>query len=238
MTLLELGIISQILLTIITFTGISISLYLSVKALREVQADRRQRQNPHLAFEIGGARFPVEFIKAGYTIPGIRPDFAKKFFNDLPDDAESVRIKNRVLGDGNIEFIYYGHLNNYGLGPALETKITWVAEKVKIGAETFVIDEMKLQEPRYNLRLNTMPPKHQHIQPGDATEFGGLPVFIQKDTEKKVTEVNGVLVIRCKDVSRREHTALQDFYLKTGYKDSQPWVHVTFLGIRSASEED
>jgi len=51
--------IAQIILPIITLIGIIVSMWLSVKALREVQTDRRLRQMPHLAFEPGGWVCPI-----------------------------------------------------------------------------------------------------------------------------------------------------------------------------------
>jgi len=68
LTLQEWNAIAQVVLTAITFIGIVVSIFLSVRALREVQADRRQRQRPHIAFEGGGIRLPVEFVKAGRAI--------------------------------------------------------------------------------------------------------------------------------------------------------------------------
>ena len=71
LTLQEWSAIAQVVLSAIRFVGIVLSIFLSVRTLREVQADRRQRQRPHLAFEGGGIRLLVEFVKAGSAIPGV-----------------------------------------------------------------------------------------------------------------------------------------------------------------------
>ena len=117
------GVLAQLILTMITLIGIVTSLFISVRALREVQEDRKQRQRPHLAFEPGGLQIHIEFVKAGKAIPGINPDYVARIFADFPDDAESVRIKNRQKDNRTLDLVFYGQLRNYGLGPALETHV-------------------------------------------------------------------------------------------------------------------
>ena len=220
--------IAQILLTIITFIGIVISLWLSVKALREVQTDRKLRQRPHLAFELGGNILPVEFEKAGRYIPGIDPEYVEKAFPNLPDDAESVRLKGIKNKVGYIEILSYGKLKNYGTGPALSTEVTWVPQEIWFGSKKFVLDNKKLLEPLYRKELNRMPLSPNHILPGEKSDLSRLPTFIEKDFEKKVTRVNGVLEIECEDVFEEKHIINQEFNLSTNYKSEKPWIIVTF----------
>ena len=236
-TLQEWSAITQVVLTAITFVGIVVSIFLSVRALREVQADRRQRQRPHLAFEGGGIRLSVEFVKAGRAIPGVNPKYVASVFNDLPPDAESVRIKHRQREDGSIEPIFYGHLKNYGLGPALEARVTWIPETVMVGSETFKLDSAKLNEPRYSQQLNSMPAWRQHILPGEDSQLTRLLTFIEKDVEKKISQVEGVLEISCQDVFGLHHIRHQDFYIRTGYSEATPYVHITFLRLRERRAE-
>lgn len=91
--------LAQIVLTIITTVGIIASIWLSVRSLREVQMDRQLRQTPHLAFERGGNVVPVQFARAGKTIPGINPVYVEKMFPHLPVDAEAIRIRHEQNPD-------------------------------------------------------------------------------------------------------------------------------------------
>lgn len=231
LNLSEYALLAQILLTIITFMGIIASIWLSVRALREVQTDRKLRQMPHLAFEIGGYRLHIEFQKAGKTIPGISPKYVEKMFSNLPDDAESVRMKYREHEDGIIEPQFFGRLKNYGSGPALLTEVTWIPKKIWVGSEKFIIDDTKLSEPLYQRKLNRMPSCPSHILPGEQARLSRLPTFIEKDFQKKVTKTEGIIEIECEDAFREKHVIHQEFYLFTGYKSDKAWVHVTFSDL-------
>lgn len=224
----EYGVLAQILVSIVSLVGIVTSMWLSIKALREVQTDRKLRQRPYLGFEIGGYDIPVEFRKAGKTIPGIDPDFVKKVFSDMPDDAESIRLRQKENKDGSVEMLFYGQLRNYGLGPALTATVTWVPREIWRGSEKFALDEERLQEPQYQEILNCMPSVPSHILPGKEARLSRLPTFIEKDYEKKISRVEGVLRIECKDVFEEKHAVTQTFYLFTYYMADQPYIHVTF----------
>ena len=230
--------IAQIVLTTITFIGILVSIYLSTKALREVQKDRRIRQRPYLQFEPGGIGLPIEFLKTGKSILGINPEYAQKVLKDMPDDAESIFIKKRKDANGESSLIYYGHLKNYGPGPALSTRVTWIPEEVWIGSEKFQIDIRKLSEPVYGEELNTIPSSPSHIMPGGEASFVRLPTFIAKDFEKKITKVEGNFRISCEDIFGEKHSFIQEFYIFTEYRDKdQPNVHITFSDFIGAESE-
>jgi len=226
--LTEYSMLAEILLSIISFVGIVTSIWLSIKALREVQVDRKLRQRPYLGFEIGGFDVPVEFRKAGKTIPGIDPDFVKKVFSHIPDDAESIRPKHKENKDGSVELLFYGQLKNYGLGPALTTTVTWVPKEVWRGSEKIVLDKEKSSEPQYQEILNCMPSVPSHIIPEKDARLSRLPTFIEKDYRKEITRAEGVLRIDSKDVFKEKHTVTQAFYLFTYYRSDHPYVHVTF----------
>jgi len=227
LTLMEWSAIAQITIAVLTVVGVLASLYMSIRALKEIREDRLIRQKPHLAFEGGGYRLLVEFVKAGGCVPGIDPDFAKEVFSNLPEDAESIHLRS---GKNNRP-IFYGDLRNFGLGPALETEVTWVPISVRIGSETFMIDGAKLDEPVYSKPLNTLPACPQHILPGGGAELSRLPTFIDKDFEKKISEVEGVLEIKCQDVFGNSHNTQQKFWMGTNYKAEEPSVHVTFMEV-------
>jgi hypothetical protein len=153
-TLAKSSDVAQLLIALFAVVGVLASLYISRKALRELQADRHQRQKPHLAFVPGGGDYPVEFVKAGKSIPGIDPKSVAQVFPELPDDAESVRLIGRMS---------VGKLRNYGLGPALGTHVTWTPKQVWFGNEKFEFDKTKLSEPVYCSQLNDMPSCPEHI---------------------------------------------------------------------------
>lgn len=228
LTLIEWSALAQVILTIVTAIGIIVSLYMSRKTLREIQTDRLLKQKPHLAFEGGGMRMTVEFLKKGKGIPGVNSEYAKMMFSNLPDNAESVRLKDKTKENGQSRLLHYGRLRNFGLGPALEARVTWVPVRIKIGSETFQIDNGKRDEPRYRRELNEMPAIPEHIFPGSESVLSRLPTFIEKDFEKKISEVDGVLEITCEDVFGKTHTTHQNFYIKTNYTGENPYVHVTF----------
>lgn len=228
MDLAEFSMVAQIVLSIISFVGIVTSIWLSVRALREVQTDRKLRQRPYLGFEIGGYEIPIEFQKAGKTIPGIDPDFVKKMFPDIPEDAESVRIGSKKNKQGDPEMIFYGQLRNYGLGPALSTTVTWVPEEIWIGSEKASLNNQERLKPQYQEALNCMPSVPSHILPGKDAGLARLPTFIEKDYRKEITRVDGFLKIECKDIFGEKHSAAQAFYLFTYYSSDQRRIHVTY----------
>jgi hypothetical protein len=226
LTIQEWASVAQVMATLVTFIGVLGSLWLSVKALREVQTDRKLRQRPHLAFETGGWKLPVEFVMAGKRIPGVNPAYVEQAFASLPNNAESIRLLDRKSQSGKP--IFYGQLKNFGSGPALLTHITWIPKVVWIGSEKFVLDDKKLSEPLYSGPLNRIPSCPSHIAPSAEAELSRLPTFIEKDFEKKITRVEGNLLIECQDVFAETLSIRQKFYLFTNYKENPPSVHITF----------
>ncbi len=228
MSLADIGTLAQIVLSAITFVGIVVSIWLSIRALREVQIDRKLRQQPYLGFEIGGYDISVEFQKAGRTIPGIDPEFVKKMFPDVPEDAESIRMKQRGTEEEGFEMVFYGQLRNYGLGPALSTTVTWMPDEVWMGSERISLKGRRPVEAQYQEMLNCMPSVPSHILPGKEATLARLPTFVEKDFKKRITRVEGVLRIECRDVFGEKHLVRQAFYLFTQYAVDQPHIHVTF----------
>jgi len=200
-------------------------MWLSVRALREVQKDRKVRQMPHLAFDVGGGSYPIEFVKVGRAVLGIDRECAEEVFSDIPEDAESIDLKS---GPGGKIIFEYGKLRNYGLGTALSTEVTWVPQKIQIGSEIFMIEKDKLLEPRYRKELNCIPSSPSHILPGEVATFVRLPTFIQKDYEKKIKEIEGILSIKCEDIFGDKHITNQEFIIFTDYLSDKPNIHITF----------
>lgn len=224
--------VAQMVLPLITLVGIVISMWLSVKALREVQTDRKLRQKPHLAFDVGGGAYKIEFKKSGKAVLGIDPRYAQEVFKDIPQDAESVSL---MTGKGGEIIQKYGKLKNYGMGPALSTEVFWIPRKVQVGAEVFEITEEKLLEPQYSRELNCIPASPSHIPASETAEFFRLPTFIQKDFEKKIKGVEGILEMRCEDIFGGSHTTYQEFFIFTDYKSDDPNIHITFGDVLKAS---
>lgn len=224
--------LAQILVPIIAFVGIAVSMWLSVKALREVQIDRRLRQMPHLAFDYGGQHLPIEFRKIGRRVLGINPRYAEGLFRNQPENAESIGLKSEPSEGGRSEVMRrYGTLRNYGLGTAFSAEVTWIARRVRIGSEEFDIDSKKSLEPQYSEELNCIPASPSHILPGEVAEFVRLPTFIHKDFEKKISEVEGTLLIECEDLYGGEHITNQGFFLFTHYGSESPAIHITFTDL-------
>jgi hypothetical protein len=76
--------------TLITFVGIVASLYVSVRAIREVTRDRELRHKPYLAFEPGAESLPIEFVRQGRAVPGVDRAYAERALSNIPGDAESA----------------------------------------------------------------------------------------------------------------------------------------------------
>lgn len=242
LTLEQWSQLAPLAIALVAFLGIGTSMWMSVRALREVEKDRYLRYKPYLAFAPGGRIVPVEFVRQGRAVPGVDRRYAEQALANIPKDTESVAIKHeqvKVTEEGRelVRPVFYGRLKNYGVGPALVTNVRWVPEEITIGAESFEIDECKLREPVYSLELNTMPASPQHIESNGEAELTRLPTFIAKDVDKKVTVVVGRLTITCKDIFGRDHLAIQKFRIGTEYSREQPHLLFTFGDILHHAED-
>ena len=222
LTLTDWASIAQITMVVVTTVGIFVTLFIAVSTIREVKRDRALRHRPYLVFDQGGHDFPIEFVAAGKSIPGVNPAYVAKMFPNLPVDARSVRLISRANDFG------VGRLTNYGVGPALLTETIWVPRQVQIGAEKFELDARKLCEPVYSRALNKMPSYKAHVSPGTATCLTRLPTFIEKDIDRKITTVEGFLEITCLDIFHNRITTKQEFWIRTAYAQPRPEVHITF----------
>ncbi len=207
------------------------TMFSSIRSLKELHADRQLRLQPFLAFESGGAKYPVRFVRRGKHIPGIEPAAVAAHFPHLSGEAESVDLDCRVDKKGHVDLILIGNLKNYGVGPALEIEVTWIAETVWIHGEKFDIDTSKRAEPIYSTAFNTIPAMTQHIMPNQTTGLPRLPTFIEKDTTKKVERVAGHLLISCQDIGGLHHIFKQGFNIFTKYAEAQPSIVVTMGDI-------
>jgi hypothetical protein len=198
--------------------GVIAALWMNNRTLKEVQRDRRFRESPFLAFHGGGQRYAIEFKRRGARVGGIDPNAAEEAFPELrTKDAETVDVPIHIK---------IGTLVNIGAGPALNIRVYWKAEVVTIGADVFVIDELKSKEARYAQAFNQVPAVPELIQAGGDTSLTRIPTFIVVDSAKVISEVTGVLVIESQDIVGGRHVTCQEFYLATKYFDPEPSLHV------------
>ena len=223
---------------IFTTVGVPVSIYFSAKALREVQLDRRLRQQPHMQFERGGYTYPIALARSGKRIRGINPKAVETLFPTLADDAVSVDLDFIKNANGSIKPFRVGKLKNFGLGPALHARVIWVPQTVYIHGEPFEIDERKLKEPLYRADLNTLPCIPANVLPGEQGGLSRLPTFVNKDVDQKLSRIDGFLRIVANDVFRQEHETHQEFSIFMEYKGPHPTFHVSFgdsLPVASAA---
>lgn len=224
--------LAQVVATIITSAGVIVSLWASVRAVRESQIDRRLRLSPHLVIDHGGTRYRLRFAKMGRRVPGINPDLASTVLAGLPEDSESVLLAGSK--DSNSAGAIIG-VRNVGLGPAFCGRITFIPRRIKIGSDSFQITQAKLREPLYSRALNTIPLTPSNIAPGEAAQFFRLPTFINKDVEKKIEEVTGVVELECEDAFGNSSMKRQSFRIHTSYKSES--LVLTFSGPVDDEEE-
>ncbi len=97
LTLEQWSQLAEVAVTLVASLGIVTSLWMSVKALREVQKDRDLRHKPYLAFNPGAGIVPVEFVHRGRALPGVDRRYAEQVLASIPRDAESVAIKDEQV---------------------------------------------------------------------------------------------------------------------------------------------
>jgi hypothetical protein len=89
----------------------------------------------------------------------------------------------------------------------------------------------KVRKTRSTLTSPPLPARPQHILPGGEAKLSRLPTFIDEDFEKKISEVEGTLEIKCQDVFGKSHITRQKFWMKTNYKADKPSVHIIFWEV-------
>ena len=172
--------ITQIATAIITLIGIALSFWISRKTLKEVQRDRVYSQKPFLLFSYGGHVIAITF-------------------KTHTDGKTYIQPYWPPVGDGGVRIPVFGDLKNYGTGPAIDIRITWVVEEVYIKGEKFEIDDKKRQEPQYSKLRNTNPLNTTHISPNGETGIHLIPNFISCDFEKKIERADGYFIISYTD---------------------------------------
>ena len=215
-------------LPLVTLLGIFVSLGISNRTLNEIKEDRILSQKPQLIFEQGGYSIPVEFVKGGPFSPGINPHYIKSLLVDFPEDATSIRIHETLFGTD------IGVFQNFGRGPAFNIWIIWKPEKIKYRnmAERPISTE-DLKKPIFSEDLNTRCLSKRNLFPGGKTGLIHTPMFIEKDYEKSIEHVQGLIRIECQDSIGNVQKTHQEFNLFTEYDKIRPHIVIAFGDIVS-----
>lgn len=126
LTIAEWGVIVQLILAVFTLVGIITSIVISIKAIKEVHKDRQLRHIPNLAFEPGGFKMPLEFPAETLRNGDAALGKSKGPYANFPLGKVNVRMQ---WLESSKHGPCYGVLRNYGLGPALGAKVTWIAQE-------------------------------------------------------------------------------------------------------------
>jgi hypothetical protein len=205
--------IAQIATAILTLIGIYGSMHLSIKAIREVEKDRKYSQRPYLLFDMGGHIMGIELKK------------------DFKTGKYYAAIKWDELPGGFVSVHFYGKLKNYGTGPAFDIHITWLVNRIWIKDEMFEIDNEKLKQAQYNPKFNTNPVVPKHLVANQETGLHLMPTFIADDFDRKISKAEGVHILTYKDSFGEKYTTRQKFYVFTDYQHPENGFHVTFSDI-------
>lgn len=205
--------IAQIATAIITLIGIALSFWISRKTLREVQRDRIYNQRPYLVFEYGGHVISVVFKTHQDGKSYIQP------------------LWPPVAGGRGLHIPTFGHLKNFGTGPAIDITISWIVKEVHIKGEKFKIDDEKRKEQQYSKLLNTNPLMTTHLFPNQETGIHLIPHFISTDFERKISRADGHFIITYNDTFGNKYETLQKFHVFTDYENPDKGFHTTFSDI-------
>lgn len=201
------------------------SLWIAARSVRELQKDRALRVRPRLVFDRGAQGVPYT-ARPITGIPGINRAFAG------PALAAHPSIKKAVLTQG-----FWGKLDNYGNGSALNISVVFLTLEACVGGERFNLDAAKLSEFPYAPGLNSIPASPSHLHPGGSARFKRIPTPIYVGLDQGRDEIGGVVAITYADVFDTTFVTYQDFsaYLKEGTKED-PYVLLTFRDELSGAE--
>lgn len=212
--------IAQIVAALGTLVAVGCSLYVASRARAEVRADRRIRALPIIVFEVGGEVLSIERRRFQHRIGGCNPDAVADKFRELPADGMVI--------DNNKD---YGSIRNIGSGPALDVQVEFQPHWVRMGAETFSIDDKKRREWRYSYSFNQLPAVGQVVAAGAEAHLTRIPTFIFLDFEDRISEAEGTMVIRYRDVAGLTWTTRQVFRYFNSIFDENRVYSMTFSDI-------
>lgn len=211
--------VAQVLAVPATTAGVIISLWIGIGTLRELRNERMQRARPYLLFDGGGYRLPASLDDSG-GIPGIDPGFAHKLTRSRPKGNNRLTIET-----------LFDNLRNHGQGPAIGVSITYIPYRIFMGSECFVIDEAKRREPVYSRDYNSVGSMPDHISPGGTGRFGRIPTALVVDFDRRISQMDCIVEIACKDLFKNEFLAYQGLriFVGTDPANAKPYVHMVFL---------
>jgi hypothetical protein len=162
-------------------------------------------------------------------IPGINIAIASRLTKDRPSGQNRVDVK-----------IHWGRLRNYGLGPALNTKISILPYRLFIGSEVFIIDEIKRNEFPYSESFNLLPASPSHLAVGQEGEFRRLPTPIVVDYKRRLSRLDCVVKIEYEDVYANQYAKFQGLRVFADQIDDplDSAIILTFLEEMSPASPD
>jgi len=205
--------IAQIVTALIAIIGIALSFWFSRKTLKEAQQDRIYNQRPFLLFEYGGHVISIEF----------KTHQDGKTYNHP--------LWPPIAGGPGLHIPTFGHLKNFGTGPAIDITISWIVEEVHIKGEKFKIDKEKRKENQYAESWNTNPLRTTHLFAGQDTGIHLIPHFISVDFEHKIERADGYFIISYGDTFGHKYKTHQKFHVFTDYKHPEKGFHTTFSDL-------
>jgi hypothetical protein len=204
---------------LITAAGVLVSLYIGICTLGEIRKGRQHSITPFCLFPTGAQRVLVEFDDSS-GIPGIEISLATRLNRDRPPG------KNRITANNP-----WGKLQNFGMGPAVNTKISLLAYRVFMGEEVFVVDESKRTDFPYAEIYNRIPAHPSHLAVGKEAVFMRLPTPIVVDFKRRMTRLDFVVIIAYRDLFGNSYQKFQGLRAFCNYLDdsSEPYLVLTFL---------
>jgi hypothetical protein len=150
-------------------------------------------------------------------------------------------IKDRPPGKNRVDTKHlWGKLRNYGLGPAINTRISLIPYRVFIGKDVFVIDDTKRTEFPYQELYNSFQATPSHLAVGGEGQFGRLPTPIVVDYKRRITRLDCVIKIEYEDLYANKFSKFEGLrvFAKDLEDPSNPAVLLTFLEEMSSANPD
>jgi hypothetical protein len=213
---------------LITAAGVLVSLYVGISTLREVRRGRQHSIQPYCLFSTGTQQISVEFSDAG-GIPGVDIGPAVRLTKDRPPGKNRADTKH-----------LWGKLRNYGLGPAINTRISLIPYRVFVGKDVFVIDDAQRTGFPYSEIYNSFGVTPSHLAVGGEGLFMRLPTPIVVDYKRRITRLDCVVKIEYEDLYASKYTKFQGLrvFAQRLEDPSDPVVILTFLEEMSSASPD
>lgn len=164
------------------------------EAMQEDQAMRELLQTPYLGFE-----------RMSNLVP-IVPD---RGFVDFKRDKSGTVVNENHLLD----------VRNYGLGPAIDVKVTWDVESINGQRVKSKGEDAQVTSPL-------------SILPSQSAKFGFFPKCIREDRDRTIKSVTGWVTLEYESLNGNEHRQTQEFFVHTHYDDAEPFLYFNFSNPR------